>query len=118
VGVRDLEEARAAFEPLGKHSYLYAPHRPGITHHFAKPSRRLTEMTHGLHLTEPGSDLWLERLAFRDALRGDPDLAAEYEALKIRLADERRDDVRAYTIGKRAFVARVLASAGLQSGRR
>jgi hypothetical protein len=36
----------------------------------------------GLHLTEPGSDLWRERLAFRDALRRDPTLAAEYEVLE------------------------------------
>jgi GrpB-like predicted nucleotidyltransferase (UPF0157 family) len=118
AGVRDLKEARAAFDPLGEEFYLYDPHRPGIAHHFAKPSRRLSEMTHSLHLTERGSDLWVERLAFRDALRGDSDLAAEYEALKIRLAGEHRDDGRAYTTGKRAFVARLLASAGLQPGRR
>jgi GrpB-like predicted nucleotidyltransferase (UPF0157 family) len=118
VGVRDLEEARAAFEPLREHFYLYAPHRPGITHHFAKPSLRFSEMTHGLHLTEPGSDLWRERLVFRDALRADPALAAEYEALKLQLAKKHRDDVGTYTLRKRAFVARVLASAGLQPGRR
>jgi GrpB-like predicted nucleotidyltransferase (UPF0157 family) len=118
AGVRDLAEARAAFDPLSEQSYLHDPHRPGIAHHFAKPSRRLAEMAHGLHLTERGSDPWLERLAFRDVLRGDPDFAAEYEALKIRLADEDRDNGRAYTTGKRAFVARVLASAGLQPGRR
>jgi len=118
AGVRDLEEAREAFDPLGKQSYLYAPHRPGIAHHFTKPSLRSWEMTHGLHLTEPGSDLWRERFAFRDALRGDPALAAEYEALKLRLAQEHRDDGGAYTAGKRAFVVRVLASAGLQPGRR
>ena len=75
-------------------------------------------MTHGLHLTEPGSDLWRERLAFRDALRSDRALATEYEALKLWLAYEHREDGAAYTAGKRAFVVRVLASAGLQLGRR
>src|SRR4051812_20974006 len=64
AGVRSLEEARAAFEPLREHSYVYAPHRPGIAHHFTKPSRHLCETTHSLHLAEPGSDLWRERLAF------------------------------------------------------
>lgn len=118
AGVRDLDEARAAFDPLREHSYLYAPHRPGIAHHFAKPSLRLSEMTHGLHLTEPGSDLWRERLAFRDALRGNPALTAEYETLKLELAQEHQDDAAAYTGGKRAFVVRVLASGGLQPGRR
>jgi GrpB-like predicted nucleotidyltransferase (UPF0157 family) len=118
AGIRDLDEARAAFEPLAEHSYVYAPHRPGIAHHFAKPSLRLSQMTHNLHLTEPGSDLWLERLAFRDALRDDPTLVIEYQTLKIRLAEMHPSDIDAYTVGKRAFVTRVLASAGLQPGRR
>lgn len=118
AGVRDFEEARAAFEPLREQSYVYTPHRPGIAHHFSKPSPRSSKVTHGLHLTEPGSDLWRERLTLRDALRADPALAGEYAALKLRLAREHGDDIAAYTAGKRAFVARVLASAGIQLGRR
>ena len=118
AGVRDFEEARAAYEPLRAHGYRYAPHRPGIAHHFAKPSLALAEFTHSLHLTEPGSDLWNERLAFRDALRADGALAREYEALKLRLAEEHRHDIGEYTTAKREFVARVLAMYGLQPGRR
>ena len=79
--------------------------------HFAKPS-------YGLHLTEPGSDLWRERLAFRDALRFDRALADEYAALKLRLAQEHADDPAAYVAGKRAFVGSVLEDAGLTFGRR
>jgi GrpB-like predicted nucleotidyltransferase (UPF0157 family) len=118
AGVRDLQEARAAFGSLGNESYVYAPHRPGIAHHFAKPSVRLRETSHGLHLTEPGSDLWRERLAFRDALRGDRALADEYEALKLQLGQEHSKDGTAYTAGKRDFVIRVLAGVGIQLGRR
>jgi len=112
AGVRDLEEARAAFAPLRMHSYYYTPHRPG-SHHFSKPPGPWWTHTHGLHLTEPESDLWRERLAFRDALRADPALAAEYADLKVRLAKEHGTEVEKYTVGKRAFVARVLAGAGL-----
>ncbi len=118
AGVRELQQAREAFEPLREHSYHYAPHRPGIAHHFWKPSERLSETTHGLHLTEPGSDLWRERLAFRDALRADRALLAEYEALKLRLAREHGDDPGLYLDGKRDFVIRVLARAGIELGRR
>jgi GrpB-like predicted nucleotidyltransferase (UPF0157 family) len=107
AGVRDLEEARAAFDPLREQSYVFAPHRADEAHHFAKPS-------YGLHLTQPGSDLWRERLAFRDALRADAGLATEYEALKRRLAEDDRMGLKSYTAAKRQFVARVLASAGVR----
>jgi GrpB-like predicted nucleotidyltransferase (UPF0157 family) len=43
---------------------------------------------------------------------------AEYEALKLRLAEEHGTDVADYTAGKRAFVTRVLAAVGIQPGRR
>jgi GrpB-like predicted nucleotidyltransferase (UPF0157 family) len=118
AGVSDLGQARAAFESLKALLYVHTPHRPGIAHHFSKPSTKPSEVTHGLHLTEPGSDLWRERLAFRDALRQDAALAAEYEAIKRRLADEHPTDVGAYTAGKREFVGAVLAKAGLRFGRR
>jgi GrpB-like predicted nucleotidyltransferase (UPF0157 family) len=117
VGVRDLEEARAAFGPLGTHAYLPSPHRPDEAHHFSKPSLRLSEVTHGLHLTEPGSNLWRERLAFRDALRADLTLVAEYGTLKLQLARDHGADIDAYTEGKHAFVTRVLAAAGVQLDR-
>jgi len=118
AGVRDLEDARAASEPLSALSYLHTPHRPNIAHHFSKLSGRPSEVTHGLHLTEPDSDLWRERLAFREALRANARLVAEYEALKLRLAGEHPHDVAAYTAGKKDFVGRVLAASGLTFGRR
>jgi len=118
AGVGDLDGAKAAFEPLRAEAYVYAPHRPGIAHHFYKPSPRQPERQYGLHLTEPGSDLWRERLAFRDALRHDSTLVAEYEALKLRLACQHPHDLGAYTTGKRDFVIRVLGDLGIQLGRR
>ena len=112
AGVRDLEDARAAFEPLRDLSYHYRPHRPRA-HSFHKPdSPGWWEKTHHLHLTEPGSDLWLERLAFRDALRADPALVAEYETWKLEHVLTSGSPA-AYSGDKRPFVARVLAAAGV-----
>ena len=116
AGVGNLGEARAAFDPLWNEGYAFSPHRPGVAHHFAKPPSQPAQ--YGLHLTEPQSDLWRERPAFRDVLRADPELAGEYEALKRRLAEQHPEDVGAYTRGKRSFVVGVLASVGLQPGRR
>ena len=112
AGIQDLEEARAAFEPLFALGYEETPHRP-CTHPFSKP--RGGPWTHALHLTEPGSDLWVERLAFRDALRGDPELVAEYQALKLRMLEEEERGGDAYSaVTKRPFVARVLAQARIE----
>jgi GrpB-like predicted nucleotidyltransferase (UPF0157 family) len=111
AGVRELEAARAAFGPLESLGYAWHAHRPEA-HAFYKPADG-SEHTHHLHLTVPGSDLWRERLAFRDALLADPALVAEYAAWKARHADGTgaRD---AYTGDKRPIVQRVLAAHGIE----
>jgi GrpB-like predicted nucleotidyltransferase (UPF0157 family) len=58
-----------------------------------------------------GSQLWLERLAFRDRLRSDHMLAADYADLKSDLAAKFKLDREAYTDAKAPFVQRVLAQA-------
>ncbi len=63
--------------------------------------------THHLHMVERHFAHW-DRLLFRDRLIEHPDLAAEYAALKRRLAAEHPNDREAYTRGKSAFVARVM----------
>lgn len=111
AGVRDLEEARAAFEPLHALGYQHREHRPEA-HWFWKPAPDVPlGATHHLHLTEPESDIWRERLAFRNALRASPALCAEYEQWKLRHASTTGPN--AYTADKRPFVARVLAEASI-----
>lgn len=111
AGVQSLTGAAPAIGVLAEHGYVYAPHRPRA-YWFYRTATRSAEHTHHLHLTEPDSDLWRERLAFRDAMRGNPALRHEYQALKLSLA-ESHDTVDGYTADKRDFVARVLASAGI-----
>lgn len=111
--VADLDEARGAVEALMAVSYPYRPHRPEA-HLFDKPRHVGWEAhTHHLHLTEPGTALWQERLAFRDALREDPALVAEYNAWKVRHAATATGGPSAYTGTKWSFVARVLHTKGL-----
>lgn len=65
-----------------------------------------------LHACLHGGAFWRSHIAFRDALRGDPALAREYEALKHRLAAEVGDDRIAYLRGKAPFIERVIRDAG------
>jgi len=61
-----------------------------------------------LHILDAHSPRWVKQLAFRDALRSNPALAAEYASLKRSLAARFADDREAYTNGKTEFVERVL----------
>jgi GrpB-like predicted nucleotidyltransferase (UPF0157 family) len=63
-----------------------------------------TPRTHLVHAVEYGGYHWVRDLRFRDALRTDPSLAADYEALKIELADRFADSRAAYTAAKQAFI--------------
>jgi GrpB-like predicted nucleotidyltransferase (UPF0157 family) len=61
--------------------------------------------THHLHLVDEQEEL-KRRLRFRDRLRADYVLAAEYVALKRVLAARHRDDREAYTDAKSEFIRR------------
>lgn len=108
VGVRGLDESLPCFEPLAGLDYLYAPYLAEEMHWFCKPhpSRR----THHLHLVPTGSQRYRDELAFRDRLRADPELAADYAALKQALAKRFADDRDAYTEAKSDFISRALGS--------
>ncbi len=63
-----------------------------------------------LHVMSRGTARWGEQLAFRDALRAEPELVERYAALKRDLADRHRDAREAYTDEKETFVRAVLAN--------
>lgn len=67
-----------------------------------------------VHLYVLPARSWQEKLAFRDALRADPSLAAAYAAEKYRVAESVGWDKGAYSVAKGPFVQRVLAGLGSQ----
>lgn len=60
------------------------------------------------HLMLLNSPRWQEQIAFRDALRADPNLLCAYASLKTELARDHRRDREAYTDAKQLFVQMVL----------
>jgi GrpB-like predicted nucleotidyltransferase (UPF0157 family) len=109
VGVDDLESSRGCIDRLAALDYLYAPYRSEEMHWFCKPhpDRR----THHLHLAPVTGRRYADELAFRDLLRADPALAAEYASLKQRLAARFGDDREAYTEAKTDFIRAALEAA-------
>jgi GrpB-like predicted nucleotidyltransferase (UPF0157 family) len=107
AGVESLDASRACFEPLARIDYVHAPYLESEMHWFCKPGPE--RRTHHLHVVPTGSRRYRDELAFRDALRADQRLAAEYAELKRDLAARFRDDREAYTEAKGEFVSRVLS---------
>lgn len=110
AGIGSLDDAGRADAALSGLRYVYRRHRPEARL-FIKVDARSGLDTHHLHLTEPGSALWVERLTFRDALRADPVLRREYSAWKRQHATG--DQTTAYDASKTPFIARVLAARGV-----
>jgi GrpB-like predicted nucleotidyltransferase (UPF0157 family) len=57
-----------------------------------------------LHAVVLGSSFWQEHIAFRDALRSDSSLLAEYCSLKMELAAQFPYDMPSYTAAKTPFI--------------
>jgi len=106
--VQELASSRPAIEAALSVGYCYYPYKPSEMHWFCKPTP--AARTHHLHLIPWKSRLWQERLAFRDALRMNAELAQEYGSLKLRLAAQYPHDREAYTESKAPFIASVLCS--------
>lgn len=109
AAVESLEASRPAITLLSNHKYCYAPYRPHEVHWFCKPSP--SHRTHHLHLVPFKSQLWIERLAFRDYLRTHEQVAMEYEMLKRGLAERHQFDREAYTDAKGSFIQRIVDAA-------
>jgi GrpB-like predicted nucleotidyltransferase (UPF0157 family) len=94
---------KSALAPLGYEHATWA----GVPGHevFGRGNPR----THLIHVVPIGSVEWDRMLRFRDRLREDAILAAEYADLKRALAVRYTDDRSTYTDGKSEFVTRVLA---------
>ena len=67
--------------------------------------------SHHIHVVLYGSDEWNNYINFRDYLNSNMEAAREYEAVKLRLAEQYPDDRIAYTDGKQEVIDKLLAEA-------
>lgn len=72
--------------------------------------------THHVHIVAQGNAELNDHLAFRDALRADPQLRDQYAALKFDLAERHRNDRAQYSESKTEFVRRVLSATNTLKG--
>jgi GrpB-like predicted nucleotidyltransferase (UPF0157 family) len=108
VSVPDLtDESRfvPAIESVGVQLRMREPDRGHVYFRDTQPR------TVHIHVCQVGSKWERDHLLFRDYLRGHPEAARAYQAMKRAAADAYGDDRIAYTEAKGPFIERVLASA-------
>ncbi len=65
--------------------------------------------THFIHVVKTDSTEWRNYIKFRDYLNANPQVAKEYENLKIKLCCEYADNRYIYTARKHEFIARIVS---------
>jgi len=109
ISVAAFDPLEAFKEPLESLGYVYrADNTERTKRYFREPPG--SARTH-VHVRRAGSFSEQFALLFRDYLRAAPDAAADYQALKRRLAARHPDDRRAYTEAKVPFFWEVIRHA-------
>jgi GrpB-like predicted nucleotidyltransferase (UPF0157 family) len=111
VEVTSLEETKKRIVPLLEekgYEYFWRPFfnedKPPYYVWFIKRNDK-GNRTHHIHMVEKDFEHW-DRLLFRDYLIKFPDIAHEYEILKLKLSKDHPDDRVAYTTGKTEFIVK------------
>jgi GrpB-like predicted nucleotidyltransferase (UPF0157 family) len=118
VEVTDLEATKIRIAPILEgqgYDYFWRPVRgddgPPFYAFFIKRAPGTGERTHHIHMLDASFREPWEQLRFRDYLIGHPEVAREYERLKVDLAARFRNDRVAYTNSKSDFIAAVMERA-------
>jgi GrpB-like predicted nucleotidyltransferase (UPF0157 family) len=109
VGVHPIEDWALCRAPLEALGYDYVENAGIPRHHIFGRGRDASERTHLLHIVDIETDEWRGNLAFRDALRSDPELRRRYVAEKERAAAAAPEGRARYTAIKGPFIQSVKA---------
>ena len=117
LAVRDLEDITPMLEKLETVGYYLRPSTNAqgelILARGSLYDGRGGLQTHFVHVVTHNSRQWQDYLSFRSYLIDHPESAAEYAALKLRLARDHSTDRASYTAAKSSFIREILRKAAL-----
>lgn len=115
VAVNSFEDVMPLIPALQANGFLHRPCDIANQLLFAcgDYSRPDGTQTHFIHVVKDGSREWRDYINFRDYLNAKPDVAREYETLKVELANKYKNDPgrERYLEGKHGFITRTLRKA-------
>jgi GrpB-like predicted nucleotidyltransferase (UPF0157 family) len=116
--VRSLTASRTAIPVLEKDGWLFWPDDPNQNYRlwFLRPSPEAR--THHLQIIQHDHPNLRALIAFRDALRRDPEAREAYSSLKDDLASKHQSDRNAYSNAKTEFVQSILEAGGFATSSR
>jgi len=124
IEVVDLRATKLRIVPILEaqgYEYFWRPTHgdegPPFYAWFIKRDATTGERSHHLHMVEGDFTTHWDRLLFRDFLVQHPEVAREYEDLKVRLSKDHQRDRVAYTRAKADFIDRVTEDARQQDGK-
>lgn len=112
LGANSLTAIESKADALECAGYQYIPkyeQELPMRRYFVKPEGQDSLRVH-LHAVVLDSSIWQEHIAFRNALRSDSSLLAEYHSLKIELAARFPNDKSSYAAAKAPFIRSALTS--------
>jgi len=115
VAVRDFDDVIELIPMLEQSGFMYRQHDVAGDMLFVCGNKNTDIRTHHIHVVRSGSKEWHNYINFRNYLNARPEVAKKYEALKLRLMSEYKNDRPAYTEGKAEFITHVLRKAQVWS---
>ncbi len=102
---REFGEANNYIDRLRELGYEYSPERSSSERYFFSKGN---PAQYHLSIANPETSYLQRQVAFRDHLIDHPDIAKEYEALKLDLIKKYPSGKKEYSYGKNEFIAKVL----------
>ena len=111
VAVNDYDEVIARNDKLAKYDIVFRFDERPEQLLYVKGDFEADTRTHHIHVVMKNSKEWNNYLNFRDFLNSNKQVALEYEAVKIKMAELYPDNRDAYLEGKREIISRLLQEA-------
>jgi len=112
VAVNNPTEVKKLIPALEEAGFLYRPDsNKDWNIFFVYSDVNLGTRTHHVHVVQSESDTWYEFVRFRDYLNNCPQIAKDYEAVKLSLMEKYKHDRPEYTKEKHKFIAKTLKDA-------